>query len=157
MNLREKFFWNAAVALSIIVLGWNCWNLFNQHQKSSSLLNKYRNEDVGTDKELEVMVKNLEKNVQKRQDLIFLIKDNPVDLTKVIAVDGLASTKGQKGIECTGSFQGGGIWIADCKYKGLRYELTQGDSIGNGIVESINRDYVSIIKGEELLKFNVGY
>ena len=87
MNLREKFFWNAVVTLSIVVLLWNGWNLFNQHKKSSSLLSKYKNEDVGTDKELEIMVKNLEKNLKKRQDLKFIVKESPVDLTKVISVE----------------------------------------------------------------------
>ena len=157
MNLREKFFWNAVVALSIIVLLWNAWNLFNQHKKSSSLLNKYKNEDVGTDKELEIMVKNLEKNLKKRQDLKFTVKESPVDLTKVISVDGVASSKGQKGIICTGTYSDGNTILADCEYKGQRYELTKGDSIGGGIVKSVSKEFVSITKGEELLKFNVGF
>ena len=149
MNLREKFFWNAVVALSIIVLLWNAWNLFNQHKKSSSLLNKYKNEDVGTD--------FLEKNLKKRQDLKFTVKESPVDLTKVISVDGVASSKGQKGIICTGTYSDGNTILADCEYKGQRYELTKGDSIGGGIVKSVNKEFVSITKGEELLKFNVGF
>jgi len=158
MNLREKFFWNAVLTFSIIILLWNAWNLFNQHKKSSSLLNKYKNEDIGTDEELEIMVKDLEKNLKKRQELKFAIKENPVDLTKVVSIDGITSTKGQKGIDCTGVMSDNkGIWIADCLYKGQRYEVTKGDSIGGGIVKSISRTNISIAKGEELLKFNVGF
>ena len=86
MNLREKFFWNAVVTLSVIVVLWNAWGLYNQHQKSSSLLNKYNSDikEVGADKELEIMVKKMEQNLSDRQNMKFLIKDNPVDLTKVI-------------------------------------------------------------------------
>ena len=71
MNLREKFFWNAVLSVSIIILLWNIWILFDQHQSASTFLTKYKNEKVGTDKELEAMVKNLEANLQKRQKLKF--------------------------------------------------------------------------------------
>ena len=147
------------VTLSVIVVLWNAWGLYNQHQKSSSLLNKYNSDtrEVGADKELEIMVKKMEKNLSDRQSMKFLIKDNPVDLTKVVSVDGIASSKGQKGIECTGTYEFDGMILADCNYKGQRYELTKGDSIGGGVVVSINKEFVSITKGDELLKFNVGY
>ena len=159
MNLREKFFWNAVVVLSAIVILWNGWGLYNQHQKSSNLLNKYNSDtkEVGADKELEIMVKKMEQNLSERQSMKFLIKDNPVDLTKVVSVDGIASSRGQKGIECTGTYEFNGMILADCNYKGQRYELTKGDSIGGGVVVSINKEFVSITKGDELLKFNVGY
>lgn len=159
MNLREKFFWNAVVVLSAIVILWNGWGLYNQHQKSSNLLNKYNSDtkEVGADKELEIMVKKMEQNLSDRQSMKFLIKDNPVDLTKVVSVDGIASSRGQKGIECTGTYEFNGMILADCNYKGQRYELTKGDSIGGGVVVSINKEFVSITKGDELLKFNVGY
>lgn len=159
MNLREKFFWNAVVVLSAIVILWNGWGLYNQHQKSSNLLNKYNSDtkEVGADKELEIMVKKMEQNLSDRQSMKFLIKDNPVDLTKVVSVDGIASSRGQKGIECTGTYEFNGMILADCNYKGQRYELTKGDSIGGGVVVSINKEFVSITKGGELLKFNVGY
>ena len=159
MNLREKFFWNAVVVLSAIVILWNGWGLYNQHQESSNLLNKYNSDtkEVGADKELEIMVKKMEQNLSDRQSMKFLIKDNPVDLTKVVSVDGIASSRGQKGIECTGTYEFNGMILADCNYKGQRYELTKGDSIGGGVVVSINKEFVSITKGDELLKFNVGY
>ena len=79
MNLREKFFWNAVISISIIILLWNIWKLFNQHQSASTFLKKYKNEEVGTDKELEAIVKNKEVNLKKRQELKFRIKDNHVD------------------------------------------------------------------------------
>ena len=159
MNLREKFFWNAVVVLSAIVILWNVWGLYNQHQKSSNLLKKYNSDtkEVGADKELEVMVKKMEQNLSDRQSMKFIIRDNPVDLTKVVSVDGMASSRGQKGIECTGTYEFNGVILADCNYKGQRYELTKGDSIGGGAVVSINKEFVSITKGDELLKFNVGY
>ena len=56
MNLREKFFWNTVVSISVIVVLWNGWGLYSQHQKSSSLLKKYKSDtqEVGADKELEI-------------------------------------------------------------------------------------------------------
>ena len=43
------------------------------------------------------MVKNLEKNLKKRQDLKFIVKESPVDLTKVISVDGISIKDGTCG------------------------------------------------------------
>ena len=157
MNLREKFFWNAVISISIIILLWNIWKLFNQHQSASTFLKKYKNEEVGTDKELEAMVKNLEVNLQKRQDLKFRIKDNPVDLTKVIAVDGIASNKGQKGIDCSTAWSNpDGSYTALCKYKARRYQVSIGDSIGGGFVKVITNTSVTISKDEQLITFDFG-
>ena len=157
MNLREKFFWNAVISISIIILLWNIWKLFNQHQSASTFLKKYKNEEVGTDKELEAMVKNLEVNLQKRQDMKFRIKDNPVDLTKVIAVDGIASNKGQKGIDCSTAWSNlDGSYTALCKYKTRRYQVSIGDSIGGGFVKVITNTSVTISKDEQLITFDFG-
>jgi len=157
MNLREKFFWNAVLSVSIIILLWNIWILFNQHQSASTFLTKYKNEKVGTDKELEAMVKNLEANLQKRQKLKFKIKNNPVDLTKVIAVDGIASNKGQKGIDCSTAWSNlDGSFTALCNYKAKRYQVSMGDSIGGGIVKTITNTSVTISKDEQLITFDFG-
>ena len=157
MNLREKFFWNAVVSVSIIILLWNIWKLFDQHQSASTFLKKYKNEKVGTDKELEAMVKNLEANLQRRQKLKFRIKDNPVDLTKVIAVDGIASNKGQKGINCNSAWSNdNGSFTALCNYKTNRYQVVVGDSIGGGVVKTITNTSVTISKNKELITFDFG-
>jgi len=157
MNLREKFFWNAVLSVSIIILLWNIWILFNQHQSASTFLKKYKNEKVGTDKELETMVKNLEANLKKRQELKFRIKDNPVDLTKVIAVDGIASNKGQKGIHCSGAWSNpDGSATAICDYKNITYKVLIGDSIGGGLVKTLTTTKLTISKDKQLITFNFG-
>ena len=66
MNLREKFIWNGIIVLSLLLLGWNAWDLYTKHSKISSAYKKYNNEKVGTDKELQDMVVELENNLNTR-------------------------------------------------------------------------------------------
>ena len=159
MNLREKFFWNITVAISIIILLWNGWKIFKQHQISSNALNKYKydNEEVGTDKELEAMVKNLEKSLKKRQDMKFRIAENPLELSKVISIYGISSKKGQKGIDCSTAWSNSdGSYTALCKYKSVRHKVAEGDSIGGGLVESVTNTRVIITKDGEIVEFYFG-
>ena len=103
------------------------------------------------------MVKNLEANLKKRQELKFRIKDNPVDLTKVIAVDGIASNKGQKGIHCSGAHSNiDGSATALCEYKNVKYKVLIGDSIGGGLVKTLTTTKLTISKDKQLITFNFG-
>ena len=153
MNLREKFIWNLLIVFSISILLWNAWNQFNKHNKVSKAYEKFINEEVGTDKELQNMVSALEKNLNTRQNLKFKPKQNPLDLTRVIALDGDVSSRGVKGIECSMIIDEDqdGKWDAACTYRSKRYRVAVGDSIGGGVVvdisPSLNR--VHIIKNSE--------
>ena len=86
MNLREKFLWNAAITFSVLALLWNTWNLYSKNKNVKKAYNKYKNEKVGSDKELQDMVVDLEENLNTRKMLKFKIKENPLDLMKTLIV-----------------------------------------------------------------------
>ena len=90
------------------------------------------------------MVANLEQNLNMRQALKFNPKENPLDLTKVIILDGEISARGVKGIECSGIItdKDGSIETI-CTYRLKRYVVAIGDSIGGGIVSNISSNKVN--------------
>jgi len=150
MNLREKFIWNIIITFSISVLLWNAWNQFDKHTKVTKAYEKFTNEEVGTDKELQDMVSTLEQNLNIRQTLKFKPKENPLDLTRVVILDGDISARGVKGIECSGIItdKDGSIETI-CTYRSNRYVVAIGDSIGGGIVSNISSNKVHIKKDTE--------
>jgi len=150
MNLREKFIWNIIVMFSMSVLLWNGWQQFNKHTEVDKAYKKFINEEVGTDKELQNMVSDLEENLNARQNLKFKPKENPLDLTRVIILDGEISSRGVKGIECSGIItdKDGGIETI-CTYRATRYVVAVGDSIGGGVVSDISSNKVYIKKNKE--------
>ena len=80
MNLREKFLWNVAITFSVLAILWNTWNLYSKNTNVKKAYNKYKNEKVGSDKELQDMVVDLEENLNNRKMLKFKIKETPLDL-----------------------------------------------------------------------------
>ena len=83
MNLRQKFFWNAVISFSVIILLWNIWGLYSLNTNVKEAYSKYKNEKVGSDKELQDMVISLENSLNNRKMLKFKIKESPLDLIKV--------------------------------------------------------------------------
>ena len=96
MNLRDKFLWNLGIILSAAALIWSSWNLFNKNNESADSLKKFENEQVGTDNELQKKVSQLEKIYVDRDAVKFIIADNPVDLNRVISIDGGSNSKRRK-------------------------------------------------------------
>jgi len=157
LNLRQKFIWNTVIAISTLVLLWNAWNQLYKHSDIKRAYIKYTNEEIGTDKELQNMVTELEKNLNSRQTMKFRLKENPLDLTRVISIDGNFSSRGVKGIDCKGAWSNGnGSFTAVCNYRAKRYEITVGDSIGGGIVSDISATKIFIEKEDQTIMFNFG-
>ena len=158
MNLRQKFIWNLVMVLSFIIIAWNSYFQIYQHTDVTDAYNKFNNEEVGTDKELQEMIVSLEQNLNARQNIKFNLKDNPLELTKVIRLDGSnTSLTGQKGIDCTASVAyGDGTYTGLCVDRTGRHAIVVGDSISKGIVTDITVSKVIIYKDEKELIFNVG-
>ena len=158
MNLRQKFLWNLTLSFSVIILLSTSYYQYGRNTKVQKAYNKFINEEVGTDKELQNMISELEQNLNERQNTKFKYKDNPLDLTKVIMLDGIASSQsGQKGIDCRAAWSNGdGTYSAMCFYKSNRYAVTVGDSIGGGVITTITDSKVFIFKDDKELIFNFG-
>ena len=157
MNLRQKFIWNIVLVISSIVLIWNSYYQFYEHIDMRGAYKRFNDEEVGTDKELQKMIVDLEKNLNSRQNMKFKLKENPLELTKVILIDGSTiSSTGQKGIDCKAAWCYGDICEAYCTDRAGSFEVTVGDSIGGGIVTNITKDKILIYKDEIELMFDVG-
>ena len=72
MNLRDKFIWSMVILISIATIAWNSWNLIIMNAKTNTSILKYENEEVGTDKNLENKVTELEQIYKKRSSMKFL-------------------------------------------------------------------------------------
>jgi len=159
MNLRQKFIWNVILTISVIILIWNSYVQFNKHTEVKKAYQKFTNEEVGTDRELQNMIVELEQNLNSRQNMKFKIKENPLELTKIILLDGSSlSLTGQKGIDCNMLYKSpNGDIEALCWYKTKKYLVAVGDSIGGGRVTDITDSKVFIYKDEKELMFDLGF
>ena len=150
MNLREKFIWNAVIALAVIVLLLKTWDQFNNHTTIKEEYTKFRNEKVGTDEELTNMVTELETNLDKRQSLEFKPQNNPLNLANVLSFDGNTGNT-IKGVECNQFIsRGDGSFKAECRYKGEDFkEFLKGENVGPWKIEKIYKSGCELYQYDE--------
>ena len=135
MNLRQKFIWNIVLAVSSIVLIWHSYYQFYEHLDIRDAYRRFNDEEVGTDKELQKMILDLEENLSSRQNMKFRLKENPLELTKVIRFDGSnTALTGQKGIDCKAAWSNGdGTFSTSLSLlTGVEYGYNFNNSDGSG-------------------------
>ncbi len=157
MNLRDKFLWNGAILLSMLTIAWTSWQLYTTNIKSKELLSNYNNEEVGTDEELEKKVLELENIYLKRDAMKFTMSDNPVNLNKVISLEGSNNSKRRKNLWVSGIInRGNDTPMALINFKDQTYNVTKGDSIAGGIIVDISNTEVIFRKNSKLYTYNLG-
>ena len=158
MNLRDKFLWNFGILFAFLALAWNTWNLYNMNAISADSLSKFKNEQVGTDNELEKKVAELEKIYLDRDVMKFILGDNPVDLNRVISVDGIYNSKRRKNLWVSGIIDRNDNTppMALINYKDKIFNVIKGDSIAGGIILNITTTEVVFKKNEKLHTYNLG-
>ena len=67
MNLREKFIWNISLTVASLAILISMFNFFQIGTSANEYYDRFKNEEVGTDKELENKVMNLENNYKFRE------------------------------------------------------------------------------------------
>lgn len=156
MNLREKFIWNLSLAIAIIVSIFSIYNFFQLGSNSNEYYNKFKNEEVGTDKELENIVEDLENNYKFRDDLVFNISSDPADLNRVITIGGSSRGKKRKSLWVSGIInRGNNNNIAIMNYKDQSFNVVKGDSVAGGVIESITPTEVIFNKNDKIIKYNL--
>jgi len=157
MNLRDKFLWNGAILLSMLTIAWTSWQLYTTNIKSKELLSNYNNEEVGTDEDLEKKVLELENIYLKRKAMKFTMSDNPVNLNKVISLEGSNNSKRRKNLWVSGIInRGNDTPMALINFKDQTYNVTKGDSIAGGIIVDISNTEVIFRKNSKLYTYNLG-
>ena len=158
MNLRDKFLWNAAIICSFLAISWNGWNLFNVNTQTNKSLAKFKNEQVGTDKDLENKVSELENIYVSRDAMKFIMQgENPVDLNKVVSLSGGRGNKKRGNLWVSGIInRANGLPMALMNYKDVTYSIQIGDSIAGGLIKDITTTKVMFEKNEEIRIYNLG-
>ena len=156
MNLREKFTWNLSLAIATIVSILSIYNFFEMGSDANEYYNKFRNEEVGTDKELENKVLDLENNYKFRDNLVFNISSDPADLNRVISVDGSPGGKKRKSLWVSGIInRGNNNNIAIMNYKDQSFNIVKGDSVAGGVIVDITPTEVIFNKNDKTIKYNL--
>ena len=157
MNLRDKFLWNGVIILSLIAIIWTSWELYLVNVLSKELLSNYNHEEVGTDEELEKKVLELENIYLKRDAMKFTMSDNPVNLNKVISLEGTSNSKRRKNLWVSGIInRGNDSPMALISFKDQTYNVTKGDSIAGGVIIDISNTEVIFRKNSKLYTYNLG-
>ena len=157
MNLRDKFLWNGVIILSLIAIIWTSWELYLVNVLSKELLSNYNHEEVGTDEELEKKVLELENIYLKRDAMKFTMSDNPVNLNKVISLEGTSNSKRRKNLWVSGIInRGDDSPMALISFKDQTYNVTKGDSIAGGVIIDISNTEVIFKKNSKLYTYNLG-
>tara|TARA_B110001454_G_scaffold95617_1_gene90708 strand:+ start:2570 stop:3061 length:492 start_codon:yes stop_codon:yes gene_type:complete len=156
MNLREKFTWNLSLAIATIVSILSIYNFFEMGSDANEYYNKFKNEEVGTDKELENKVSDLENNYKFRDNLVFNISSDPADLNRVISVDGSPGGKKRKSLWVSGIInRGNNNNIAIMNYKDQSFNIVKGDSVAGGVIVDITPTEVIFNKNDKTIKYNL--
>ena len=157
MNLRDKFLWNGAILLSLLAIAWTSWQLYAINALSKELLSNYNNEEVGTDEELEKKVLELENIYLKRDAMKFTMSDNPVNLNKVISLEGSSNSKRRKNLWVSGIInRGNDTPMALISFKDQTYNVIKGDSIAGGVIVDISNTEVIFRKNSKLYTYDLG-
>ena len=156
MNLREKFIWNLSLAIATIVLILSTYNFFQLRFNANEYYNKFKNEEVGTDKELENKVSDLENNYKFRDNLVFNISSDPADLNRVVSVEGSSRGKKRKSLWVSGIInRGNNNNIAIMNYKDQSFNVVKGDSVAGGVIKDITPTEVIFNKNDKIIKYNL--
>ncbi|MAX29671.1 MAG: hypothetical protein CMG14_01900 [Candidatus Marinimicrobia bacterium] len=156
MNLREKFIWNLSLAIATIVLILSIYNFFQIGKNANEYYDKFKSEEVGTDKELEKKVSDLENNYKFRDNLVFNISSDPADLNRVVSVEGSSRGKKRKSLWVSGIInRGNNNNIAIMNYKDQSFNVVKGDSVAGGVIEDITPTEVIFNKNDKIIKYNL--
>ena len=156
MNLREKFIWNISLTVASLAILISMFNFFQIATSANEYYDRFKNEEVGTDKELENKVMNLENNYKFRDNLIFNISSDPADLNRVVSIEGSSSGKKRKSLWVSGIInRGNNNNIAIMNYKEQSFNVVKGDSVAGGVILDITPTEVIFNKNEKTIKYNL--
>ena len=128
------------------------FNFFQIGTSANEYYDRFKNEEVGTDKELENKVMNLENNYKFRDNLVFNISSDPADLNRVVSIEGSSSGKKRKSLWVSGIInRGNNNNIAIMNYKEQSFNVVKGDSVAGGVIVDITPTEVIFNKNEKKL------
>jgi hypothetical protein len=160
MNARVKAIWNLSIGISVLILLFSGFQLFNLQEEMSNLKLNFENEEIGTDKILKKNIEILETNLKKRDEFKFNIEDSPTDLTNVVQFDGFDPrfNRNSKHIYVTaiiGSSRSN-MNKAIVLYREDEFTVMKGDSVAGGLITNITTKEVHFEKNGKEFVFYKG-
>ena len=156
MTLKTKFIWNILVVLSVIVIPFTGYQLYNMEEVRKGFWATYDSEIIGTDEALKNQVVSMEESFANRAIYEFRIRENPTTLLNVIDMDisNFGYFQDLNRIRVTAIISASEP-RAIINYQNKNYLVFQGDEIGGGKIISITNTEVTFRKEGENYYFSL--
>ena len=157
MNLREIFIWNVIIGASALISLFMFYKLYNLQVDMNEYWREFESAEVGTDKDLQTKINQLENKLLDRDSFRFKMINNPTNLTRVIKVKGMESFFGMGSgqINVKGILTSKGKYKALIKYKNSTYYLAKGDTIAGGKITFISETDLIFTKDSESITYSL--
>jgi len=152
MDLRQTFFWNVLMVLSVVTILYSGYQIWIANKTKNALWETYNTEQIGTDDVLQSKVTKLEKDLTQRKESVFRLKEDPTILTNVIPIgDGYSFYRGSSALRVEGLITSNRAKApkAVLNYRSISYVASIGDSIAGGVIVSINQNEIKFLKDGE--------
>jgi hypothetical protein len=133
------------------------YTLYNLQVDINEYWRDFDSAEIGTDKDLQSKINELENKLGMRDNFKFKMLNNPTNLSRVIEIAGLES---QFGIG-SGQINVKGILTSKNKFKALiqfknsTYYLEKGDTVAGGKIKSITESNLVFSKNGEEIIYNL--
>ena len=167
MNKRENLLWKMVVTIAVIGIAYSTYTLYYSNDDYTLLINTFKSEEIGTDKELKEKVQKLEISLKEKQDFItdgsetkyyIAPEDNPSNIMSVIDIEGFESMGSQHlKIENIWYSRKNNSYKANLinSYGQLISYMTVNDTISGGQIIAIGDNYVVFQKDNETFTYNL--
>ena len=157
MNLRTVFIWNVLLGVSGVISLVMLYTLYNLQIDMNEHWRDFNSAEVGTDKDLQTKINQLEDKLRVRDDFKFKMINNPTNLSRVIEIVGLESQFGigSGQINVQGILTSKNHFKALIQFKNSTYYLERGDTIAGGKITSISESNLVFSKNGDDIIYNL--
>lgn len=157
MNLRTIFIWNIILGASALIALVMFYTLYNMQVNMNEYWRDFNSAEVGTDKDLQTKINELEDKLVTRDNFKFKMLNNPTNLSRVIEIEGLESQFGigSGQINVKGILTSKSHFKALIQFKNSTYYLEKGDTIAGGKIKSISESNLVFSKNGDDIIYNL--
>ena len=157
MNLRTIFIWNIILGASALIALVMFYTLYNMQVNMNEYWRDFNSAEVGTDKDLQTKINELEDKLVTRDNFKFKMLNNPTNLSRVIEIEGLESQFGigSGQINVKGILTSKKHFKALIQFKNSTYYLEKGDTIAGGKIKSISESNLVFSKNGDDIIYNL--
>lgn len=157
MNLRTIFIWNIILGASALIALVMFYTLYNIQVDLNESWRDFNSAEVGTDKDLQTKINELENKLVTRDNFKFKMLNNPTNLSRVIEIEGLESQFGigSGQINVKGILTSKSHFKALIQFKNSTYYLEKGDTIAGGKIKSISESNLVFSKNGDEIIYNL--